>query len=202
MFQLGQRYIVPQRGNMVRPPPSALPPHLTNEARGANRAAHERWDCEIYHTHIHLSYTHVLMQKNGVGWGGSSALLFKQPSESLWFLLFSFHMCHRSSQQVISLTRKQANTPDARVKNLQKLIWRRDKKRERLLPGFHVLGQSEITVCIMPGIIGCQTTRIKDLIVWITLLICWCHWVVLQVLMCQFFPPLFSYGGGRAASGW
>lgn len=156
---------------------------------------------DLSHTHRHLSYTHVLMQKNGVGWGGSSALLFKQHSESLWFLPFSFHMCHRSSQQVISLTRKQANTPDAWVKNLQKLIWRRDKKiKGRLLPGFHVLGRSEITVCIMPGVIGCQTTGIKDLIVWITLLICWCHWAVLQVLMCQvFFFLSFLIGG---VGGW
>lgn len=28
-----------------------------------------------------------------------------------------------------------------------------------------MLGQPEITVCIMPGIIACQTTQIKDLIV-------------------------------------
>lgn len=71
MFQLERRYIVPQHGNTVRLLPSALPPRLTNEARGANRAAHERWDCEVYHTrthtHTHLSYTHVLMQKNGGG---------------------------------------------------------------------------------------------------------------------------------------
>lgn len=69
MFQLEQRYVVPQHGNTVRLLPSALPPRLTNETRGANRAAHERWDREIYHTHTHthLSYTHVLMQKN---WGG------------------------------------------------------------------------------------------------------------------------------------
>lgn len=65
MFQLERRYIVPQHGNTVRLLPSALPPRLTNEARGANRAAHERWDREIYHTHTHTSYTHVLMQKNG-----------------------------------------------------------------------------------------------------------------------------------------
>lgn len=42
MFQLEQRYIVPQRGNMERLLPSAVPPRLTNEARGANRAAHEQ----------------------------------------------------------------------------------------------------------------------------------------------------------------
>lgn len=54
MFQLEQRYIVPQHGNMVRLLPSALPPRLTNEARGANRAAHERWDRESYHTHTHM----------------------------------------------------------------------------------------------------------------------------------------------------
>ncbi len=197
MFQLEQRYIVPQHGNTVRLLPSALPLRLTNEARGANRAAHERWDREIYHTHTHIhthTHTHIYPIRTSLcrKMGGktresSSALLFKQPSESLWFLPFSLHMCHRSSQQVISLTRKRANAPDARVKILQKLIWRKRQKRERLLPGFLVLGRSEITVCIMPGVIACQTTRIKDLIVWITSLICWCHWVVLQVLMCQFF---------------
>lgn len=91
MFQLEQRYIVLQHGNTVRLLPSALPPRLTNEARGANRAAHERWGCEIFraHTraraHTHLSCTHVLMQKNKGGrtMESSSALLFKQPSESL-----------------------------------------------------------------------------------------------------------------------
>lgn len=33
--------------------PSAPTPRLTNEARGANRAAHERWDREISHTRMH-----------------------------------------------------------------------------------------------------------------------------------------------------
>lgn len=65
MFQLEQRYIVPQHGNTVRLLPSALPPRLTNEARGANRAAHERWNRAISLTHTPC--THVLMQKNGVG---------------------------------------------------------------------------------------------------------------------------------------
>lgn len=78
MFQLEQRYIVPQHGNTVRLLPSALPPRLTNEARGANRAAHERWDREIYRAHT--SETHVLMQKNGGKTReSSSALLFRKP---------------------------------------------------------------------------------------------------------------------------
>lgn len=67
MFQLEQRYIAPQHGNTVRLLPSALPPRLTNEARGAHWAAHERWD-----SHTHVSYTHVLMQRNG-GRASSSA---------------------------------------------------------------------------------------------------------------------------------
>lgn len=130
MFQLEQRYIVPQHGNTVRLLPSALPQRLTNEARGANRAAHEQWDCKIYHTHTHTHpiRTSLCRKIGGKTREKSSALLFKQPSESLWFLPFSPHMSHRSSQQVISLTRKQANPPDARVKILQRLIWRRDKK--------------------------------------------------------------------------
>lgn len=68
MFQLGQCYIVPQRGNTVRPPPSALPPRLTNEARGANRGAHERWDRKLCHTHTHtlILYTRPYAEK----WGG------------------------------------------------------------------------------------------------------------------------------------
>ena len=133
MFQLEQRYIVPQHGNTVRLLPSALPPRLTNEARGANRAAHERWDREIYHTHTH-THTHVLYARPYAEKWGERRGRAPQPcclnslQKSLWFLPFSLHMCHRSSQQVISLTRKQANTPDARVKILQKLIWRKDKK--------------------------------------------------------------------------
>ena len=67
MFQLEQRYIVLQHGNTVRLLPSALPPRLTNEARGANRAAHERWDREICLTQSHTSYMPLLMQKNGGG---------------------------------------------------------------------------------------------------------------------------------------
>lgn len=48
--------------------PSALTPRLTNEARGANRAALERWDREISHTRMHSykdipslshTYTHI-----------------------------------------------------------------------------------------------------------------------------------------------
>lgn len=60
MFQLEQRYIVLQHGNTVRLLPSALPPRLTNEARGANRAAHERWGCEIFRAHTRAR-THTLI---------------------------------------------------------------------------------------------------------------------------------------------
>lgn len=89
MFQLEWRYVVPQRGNTVRLLPSALPPRLTNEARGANRAAHERWDRAAPPPHP-LSQTHVLYarpyaEERGDG-KSSSALLFKQPSDSLPFL--------------------------------------------------------------------------------------------------------------------
>lgn len=98
MFQLEQRYIVPQHGNTVRLLPSALPPRLTNEARGANRAAHERWKraISLSHTHTHPIRTSLCRK---MGWGGASALLFKQPSDSLWFLPFSLYLCHGSSQQ-------------------------------------------------------------------------------------------------------
>lgn len=142
MFQLERRYIAPQHGNTVRLLPSALLPRLTNEARGANRAAHERWDCEISlsgvlaHTHTHASYTHVLMQKNGGWlrgrwwgwwWGGKEG----EPPQpcclnSLQTAYDSspspLHMCHGSSQQVISPTRKQAKAADARDKILQKRV--------------------------------------------------------------------------------
>lgn len=72
MFQLEQRYIVPQHGNTVRLLPSALPPRLTNEARGANRAAHERWDRAASHTltHTHTLYARPYAEKWGVGCGG------------------------------------------------------------------------------------------------------------------------------------
>ena len=73
MFQLERRYIAPQHGNTVRLLPSALLPRLTNEARGANRAAHERWDREISlsgaRTHTHPIRT-SLCRKMGVGVGG------------------------------------------------------------------------------------------------------------------------------------
>lgn len=67
MFQLEQRYIVLQHGNTVRLLPSALPPRLTNEARGANRAAHERWDREIYHTHTLILCARPYAEKWGEG---------------------------------------------------------------------------------------------------------------------------------------
>lgn len=75
MFQLERRYIAPQHGNTVRLLPSALLPRLTNEARGANRAAHERWDCEISLSGAHTcTHTHPirtsLCRKMGVGGGG------------------------------------------------------------------------------------------------------------------------------------
>lgn len=94
MFQLERRYIAPQHGNTVRLPPSALLPRLTNEARGANRAAHERWDREIplsdAHARAHPVRTSLCRKMQG-GWRGggvagresSSAPLFKQPSNSL-----------------------------------------------------------------------------------------------------------------------
>lgn len=52
MFQLEKRYIPPQPRNTVRLRPSATPPHIKNETRGANRAAHERWDQELTHISI------------------------------------------------------------------------------------------------------------------------------------------------------
>lgn len=75
MFQLEQRYIVPQHGNTVRLLPSALPPRLTNEARGANRAAHERWDRAASHTDTH-THSHPIRTSlcrkmgGGVWWKG------------------------------------------------------------------------------------------------------------------------------------
>lgn len=88
MFQLERRYIAPQHGNTVRLLPSALLPRLTNEARGANRAAHERWDREIpLPVRAHALYARPYAEKcREGGWGGggsSSAPLFKQPSNSL-----------------------------------------------------------------------------------------------------------------------
>lgn len=95
MFQLERRYIAPQHGNTVRLLPSALLPRLTNEARGANRAAHERWDREIPLSGAHArARAHPirtsLCRKMQGGWAGgrekresSSAPLFKQPSNSL-----------------------------------------------------------------------------------------------------------------------
>lgn len=77
MFQLEQRYIVLQHGNMVRLLPSALPPRLTNEARGANRAAHERWDRKIClsrtHSHVYLMHTSLCRKKKGGGEGKESS---------------------------------------------------------------------------------------------------------------------------------
>lgn len=84
MFQLEQRYIVLQHGNMVRLLPSALPPRLTNEARGANRAAHERWDRKIClsrtQSHIYLMHTSLCRKKKVEGEGGEGELLRKPDS--------------------------------------------------------------------------------------------------------------------------
>lgn len=140
MFQLEQRYVVPQHGNTVRLLPSALPPRLTNEARGANRAAHERWDREIYdthiHTHAHTSYTHVLMQKNEEGRGvGVGRKKGRAPQPCCLNSLqkacdsspFSPSYVPQEQPAGCFTDKEQAkktkkNIPDARVKILQKLI--------------------------------------------------------------------------------
>lgn len=54
MFQLEQRYIPPQPRNTVHLRPSAALPHMKNETRGANRAAHERWDQQLAHVSIQI----------------------------------------------------------------------------------------------------------------------------------------------------
>lgn len=101
-----------------------IEPHMSDGTVRSRSQAHT-------HAHTHPICT-SLCRKMGVGGRtrrASSILLFKQPSNSLWFLPFSLHMCHGSSQQVISPTRKQAKAADARDKILQKLIWRKDKKK-------------------------------------------------------------------------
>lgn len=126
MFQLEQRYIVLQHGNTVRLLPSALPPRLTNEARGANRAAHERWGCEIFrahtraqaHTHTYPVRTSLCRKIRGEGrWRAPQPCCLNSLQKACDS---SLHMCHRRSQQVISPTRKRAKAPDAQVKNLPK----------------------------------------------------------------------------------
>lgn len=89
MFQLERRYIVLQHGNTVHLLPSALPPRLTNEARGANRAAHERWHHDICLTHTD-THTNILCARPYAEkmvlrkWGSSSALLFKEHRRKAW----------------------------------------------------------------------------------------------------------------------
>lgn len=146
----------------------------------------------LTHTVTHISYAHVLMQKKKGRGGGRG----RRAPQKAWFLPCSLH---RSSQQVISLTRNPVEAPDAWDEILQKPVRWKDKKGDSFCQVF-LCWDGLKSLCFMPGITACQTTRIKDLIVWITSLIYWCHWAVLQVLMCQVFFLFFYWGGVPSGS--
>lgn len=134
MFQLERRYIAPQHGNTVRLLPSALLPRLTNEARGANRAAHERWDCEISlsgaHTHAHTHTLYARPYAEKWGWGGCGGRRGSAPQPCC---LNSLQTAYDSSPSTFTCATGAASRLFHRQENRQKAADARDKILQKLI---------------------------------------------------------------------